>query len=126
MNKKLIVLFICFVSVFSFGQTKTNIDEMLLKKYSQSELTSLKESKDNKYALYAKSLTIGTVLTPYTDKIKAKGNQFESLNINSTEGELFNYLDFNLNLKNDTQYFIINNGETLLIIKGIQELNTIK
>jgi hypothetical protein len=99
---------------------------MLLKKYSKSELTSLKESKDGLYAMYIKSFEKGIVLTPYSDKIKAKGNQIESLNINSTEGEFFNYLAFNLSLKNDTQYFIINNGETLLIIKGIQELNTIK
>ena len=126
MLKKLSFFLFCFLTTISYSQKAIDIDQTLSAKYSNKEIKDLKETTPEKYKLYEKSFAKGVVLTPYTDKIRAKGNQFESLNIQSAENAPFNYLAYNLDLKDDTQYFLINNGTTLLIIKGIQELKVTK
>lgn len=126
MMKKLAIVFFCFFSTISYSQKTLNLDKLLSVKYSKKEIKTLKNSNIDLYNSYLKSYTKGIVFTPYNEKLKAKGNKIEPLNITHTEVSTFNYLAHNLELKDTTQYFLINDGATLLIIKGIQELNTIK
>lgn len=124
-GKLTFVFFVLFTSI-SFSQTNLNLDELLLKKYSEKEINTLKKSNIEMYNLYNKSFNQGILLIPFDEKQKEKGHTYESLNIVSIEGVSFNYLAFNLDLKNETQYYLINGGQSLLIIKGITVLNQIK
>jgi hypothetical protein len=126
MIKKLAIVFFCFFSTISYSQKTLNLDELLSVKYSKKEIKTLKNSNIELYNSYLKSFTKGIILIPYDTELKAKGNKFETLKITTLQGSTFNYLEHKLELKNENQYFLINNGQTLLLIRGIQELNTIK
>ena len=107
----------------SFGQKTTTTDDLLSVKYSSIEISKMKSNDAVKYDLYVKSFKIGVNIIPYEGKVKEKGNTFKSLNIVSSDIESFNYLSHHLDLQNDSQYYLINEGKNLLIIKGIQDLN---
>jgi hypothetical protein len=121
MTKKIFFFLICFSSFFSFGQVNSSIDEMLLKKYSKVQLDELKIKDPVTYNNYILSFGNGVSITTYIPK--KNGNPIDKLSINAPEDKPFNYLDNGLDLTYDTQMYLINDGKSLLVIKGTHLLN---
>lgn len=127
MSKKISFFLFLFIATVSFSQTDvSDLDKKLSVKFSSKEILTMKESNKEMYDLYAKSFNIGILVFPNNDAFKAKGNNYEQLNITATEGEKVNYLQHNLELKNESQYYVINGGKSVLLIRGIDVLKKMK
>lgn len=126
MCKKLTFILFCFLTTLSFGQTKVDVEKNLSAKYSVEEIQQMKELDVTKYNLYMKSFNSGVTITPYDEKLKEKGNSYTVLDITVSNIESFNYLEHNLDLIENSQYYLINGGESLLVIKGTRILNLMK
>lgn len=127
MSKKISFFLFLFIATVSFSQTDvSDLDKKLSVKFSSKEILTMKESNKEMYDLYAKSFNIGILVFPNNDAFKAKGNNYEQLNITATEGEKVNYLQYNLELKNESQYYVINGGKSVLLIRGIDVLKKMK
>lgn len=127
MLKKISFFLFLFITTFSFGQsTDSDLDKLLSAKFSAQEIATMKESNKEMYELYAKSFKVGVVISPNSDAVKAKGIKSEQLNISVADGEKLNYLAYNLDLKPEAQYYIINDGKSILLIRGINALKIMK
>lgn len=127
MSKKITFFLFLFIATVSFGQTAvSDLDKNLSVKFSSKEISSMKESNKEMYDLYAKSFNVGVMVFPNDDAFKAKGNKYDQLNITVAEGEKVNYLAYNLELKNESQYYVINGGKSILLIRGIDVLKKMK
>lgn len=86
----------------------------------------MKETNIEKYNLYVKSFAAGVSIWPYDEKMKSKGNNYPVLNITVENVESFNYLEYNLDLTDNSQYYLVNNSKSLLLIRGAVALNQMK
>lgn len=127
MSKKITFFLLLFLTSVSYSQTTvSDLDKNLSVKYSASEISAMKETNKEMYNLYAKSFSVGIMIFPNDDAFKAKGNTYDQLNITVQEGEKFNYLAYNLELKNVSQYYVINGGKSILLIRGSDTLKKMK
>lgn len=127
MFKKITFFLFLFLTSVSYSQTTiSDLDKNLSVKYSASEIAAMKETNKEMYDLYAKSFNVGIMIFPNDDAFKAKGNTYDQLNIIVPEGEKFNYLAHNLELKNISQYYVINGGKSILLIRGSDVLKKMK
>lgn len=127
MSKKITFFLFLFLTTISYSQTTvSDLDKNLSAKFSATEITAMKENNKEMYDLYAKSFTVGITIFPNDDAFKAKGNTYDQLNITVPEGEKFNYLAHNLDLKNTSQYYVINGGKSILLIRGSDVLKKMK
>jgi hypothetical protein len=116
--KKIILFLICSYSFIAFSQENSEVDDFLSVKYSKKEIKELKKQTPQLYQEYILSFSSGIEIMEYNGKLKEKGNKFKILDITLQEGEKFNYLKYNIDIKKETQYFLINNGNKLVSIKG--------
>ena len=126
MYKKLTFILFCFLTSISFSQTNVSVEKSLSVKYSEKEIQYMKETNIEKYNLYVKSFAAGVSIWPYDEKMKSKGNNYPVLNITVENVESFNYLEYNLDLTDNSQYYLVNNSKSLLLIRGAVALNQMK
>lgn len=126
MKFKIAIAVFCLFANYSFSQNSMDIDQILLEKYSQNDLKNLKENNSELFSLYQKSFLNGVTILKYDDKQKEKGNTYPIKEIIINESEPFNYLKYGFDLLEDSQYFLVNNGSILVIIRGTRVLKNLK
>lgn len=113
-----IASFFCFLllSVGSvFGQ---EIDQRLLTKYSQQELETMIATNATQYAVLDYALDNGIYIANYDN---AKGGDFPTISIDPNA--LPTFVELNLDILDQNQYFKIEGQEKLLVVKSASVLN---
>ena len=109
---------ICFLFI-SYGAVHAQqVDERLLTKYSQSDLTSMIENNPDEYKMLAYALDNAIYVAPYSN---IKGHTLETIVVDSEA--LPTFADLQLDIKPENQYFKIQGEEKILVIKSTWVLN---
>lgn len=106
--------FFLFLSSMSWSQE--NIDKRLLKKYSVEEIKALESSQPDELKILVYALDNAVYFANYSS---AKGQQFEEIE-RPKKNQTF--IDLNLDILNQNQYFKIKGEEKLLVVKSKQVL----
>jgi hypothetical protein len=109
----LCLIFISFSSAFA-----QEIDERLLSKYSQEELETMIETNPDQYQLLDYALDNALYVANFND---SKGGDFELITIDPEN--LPSFIDMNLEISDQNQYFKIDGVEKLLVVKSTVVLN---
>lgn len=115
--------FACFTT--AVAQKSNDVDKKLLAKYSLEELEEIKKSNESTYNFHVKVLSNGWYLTDFPKK-KAQQSKGRYTDITLTQAEMddFNMYQHNIELlENDYQYFRVNGGEKMLVIRSIDHIN---
>ncbi len=115
--------FVCFTT--AVAQKSNDVDKKLLAKYSQSDLDKMKNFNPEAYNFHVRVLSNGWYITDFP-KQKAQQSKGRYTDITLTQAEMddFNIYQHNIELlENDYQYFRVNGGEKMLVIRSIDHIN---
>jgi hypothetical protein len=109
---------VCFVLIFVGTSYSQEIDQRLLPNYDHEELETMIATDPEKYALLIYALDNALYVSNYSS---AKGGQFESIVVDPDA--LPTFLELNLEIMDQNQYFKIEGFDKLLVVKSTWVLN---
>lgn len=112
-------------STAALAQKSTNVDEKLSAKFSKEEVNEMKKSDVSTYNFHVKVISNGWYLTDFP-KQKAQQSKGRYTDITLSQAELndFNIYKHDIELlENDYQYFRVNGGEKMLVIRSVDHVN---
>ena len=109
---------VCFVMIFVGTAFSQEIDQRLLPKYSAETLETMIASNPNQYALLVYALDNALYVSNYSS---AKGGEFESIVLDPAA--LPTFVELDLEIKDQNQYFKIDGFDKLLVVKSTWVLN---
>lgn len=110
-----ILVFFLFLSSVAWSQQK--IDKRLLSRYSESELKALETANPDELKLITFALDNGMYIANYSEE---KGDVFPEI---ARPKKYETYIDLNLNILEENQYFKIIGEDKMLIVKSKWLLN---
>ncbi len=108
----------CLILISMSSSFAQEIDERLLSKYSQQELETMIETNSNQYDLLDYALDNALYLANFND---TKGGDFELITIDPEN--LPTFIEMNLEITDQNQYFKIDGVDKLLVVKSTVVLN---
>jgi hypothetical protein len=102
-----------FAALFSGAVFSQDIDQRLLKSYTQEEVQNLIDSDKEKYNLLVSGIGRAIEVADYP---KGKGSKITQ-EISIPEGD-FTYLDLGLKIQESNQYFKITGTDKVLVVKS--------
>ncbi len=113
-----ITSFLCFVLISAGDLFAQEIDNRLYSTYSPQELETMIATNPDQYRLLDYALDNALYLANYDS---AKGGNFETISIDIQS--LPTFLDLNLKLTDQNQYFKVAGEDKLLVVKSTIVLN---
>lgn len=110
MKQLSILFFVLFISSLSWAQEK--MDKRLLERYSQSELSKLKQNNLEEFKILNYALDNGMYIANYSAE---KGDVFPEID-RPKKSDTF--IDLNLEILEENQYFKIKGEDKMLIVKS--------
>jgi len=118
MKKNIILLVsLLFISLLGFSQEK-EINQQLLKVYSEIELNQMIQDAPEKYDLLIYAVDHGTYTAPFPTQ--KKENIIKEISV--PQGE-YSYLDLGIRIQDLNQYFKIKGTDRILVVKSFYVLN---
>lgn len=109
---------VCFVLIFVGTAFSQEIDQRLIPKYSVEELETMMASNPEQYSLLAYALDNALYVSNFSS---AKGGDFETIVLNPAL--LPTFVELDLEIKDQNQYFKIEGYDKLLVVKSTWVLN---
>lgn len=104
---------VCFVLISMSSAFSQEIDQRLLPKYSTEELKTMITSNPEEYNMLTYALDNGMYVANYSS---SKGGQFETIMVDPEA--LPTFIELNLEIKDQNQYFKIDGFDKLLVVKS--------